>query len=53
VRRGKRDSLRVRRATVMASAPSIARLVAAHEDTVHDVTHLFNKIGLRREAAGR
>nr|WP_240670236.1 helix-turn-helix domain-containing protein [Actinoplanes solisilvae] len=36
----------------MASAsgtpvPSIARLVAAHEDTVRDVIHLFNEIGLR------
>jgi transposase len=37
---------------IMASAsgtpvPSIARLVAAHEDTVRDVIHLFNEIGLR------
>src|SRR3954447_16091332 len=52
VRRGKYDSVRVRRALIiMASAsgtpvPSIARLVAAHEDTVRDVIHLFNEIGL-------
>jgi transposase len=37
---------------IMASAsgtpvPAIARLVAAHEDTVRDVIHLFNEIGLR------
>jgi transposase len=36
----------------MASAcgtpvPAIARLVAAHEDTVRDVIHSFNEIGLR------
>lgn len=63
VRRGKHDSVRVRRAMiVMASASgtpvaSIARLVAAHEDTVRDVIHLFNEIGLRaldpRWAGGR
>src|SRR3954454_17695634 len=53
VRRGKHDSIRVRRALIiMASAsgtpvPAIARLVAAHEDTVRDVTHRFNEIGLR------
>jgi len=37
---------------IMASAsgtpvPAIARLVAAHEDTVRDVIHSFNEIGLR------
>ncbi len=37
---------------IMASAsgtpvPAIARLVAAHEDTVRDVIHAFNEIGLR------
>src|SRR3954447_25957349 len=53
VRRGKHDSIRVRRALIiMASAsgtpvPAIARLVAAHEDTVRDVIHRFNEIGLR------
>src|SRR5437763_15480368 len=53
VRRGKHESIRVRRALiVMASAsgtpvPAIARLVAAHEDTVRDVIHSFNEIGLR------
>ncbi|OJF10375.1 IS630 family transposase [Couchioplanes caeruleus] len=53
VRRGKHDSVRVRRALIiMASASgtpvvSIARLVAAHEDTVRDVIHLFNEMGLR------
>jgi hypothetical protein len=29
------------------SVTAIARLVAAHEDTVRDVIHLFNEIGLR------
>ncbi|MER7283772.1 IS630 family transposase [Dactylosporangium sp. NPDC000244] len=53
VRRGKHGSIRVRRALIiMASAsgtpvPAIARLVAAHEDTVRDVVHRFNEIGLR------
>jgi len=53
VRRGKHGSIRVRRALIiMASAsgtpvPAIARLVAAHEDTVRDVIHAFNEIGLR------
>jgi transposase len=53
VRRGKHRSIRVRRALIiMASAsgtpvPAIARLVAAHEDTVRDVIHRFNEIGLR------
>ncbi|MDR7279896.1 transposase [Catenuloplanes atrovinosus] len=52
VRRGKHDSVRVRRALIiMASAsgtpvPAIARLVAAHEDTVRDVIHMFNQMGL-------
>jgi transposase len=52
VRRGKHESIRVRRAViVMASAsgtpvPAIARLVAADEDTVRDVVHAFNEKGL-------
>ncbi len=52
VRRGKHGSIRVRRAMIiMASAagtpaPAIARLVAADEDTVRDVVHLFNEKGL-------
>jgi transposase len=52
VRRGKHGSVRVRRAMIiMASAsgtlvPAIARLVAADEDTVRDVIHLFNDRGL-------
>jgi transposase len=52
VRRGKHGSIRVRRAMIiMASssgtpAPAIARLVAADEDTVRDVIHLFNAKGL-------
>jgi transposase len=52
VRRGKHESVRVRRALiVMASAsgttvPVIARLVAADEDTVRDVIHAFNREGL-------
>ena len=49
VRRGKHGPVRVRRAMIiMASAsgtlvPAIARLVAADEDTVRDVIHLFNQ----------
>ena len=52
VRRGMRGSVRVRRAMIiMASAPgtlvpAIARLVAADEDTVRDVIHLFNAKGV-------
>jgi len=52
VRRGRHESVRVRRALIiMASAsgttvPAIARLVAAHEDTVRDVIHAFNERGL-------
>ena len=52
VRRGKHGSIRVRRAMIiMASASgtpvsAIARLVAADEDTVRDVIHLFNQKGL-------
>jgi transposase len=52
VRRGKHGSVRVRRAMIiMASASgtpvaAIARLVAADQDTVRDVIHLFNAKGL-------
>jgi transposase len=63
VRRGRHGSVRVRRAMIiMASAsgtlvPAIARLVAADEDTVRDVIHLFNAKGLAaldpRWAGGR
>jgi transposase len=63
VRRGKHESIRVRRAMIiMASAsgtpvPAIARLVAADEDTVRDVVHAFNQKGLAaldpRWAGGR
>lgn len=63
VRRGRHESIRVRRAMmVMASAagtpvPAIARLVAADEDTVRDVIHAFNERGLAaldpRWAGGR
>jgi transposase len=63
VRRGKHGSVRVRRAMIiMASASgtpvsAIARLVAADEDTVRDVVHLFNAKGLAaldpRWAGGR
>ena len=63
VRRGRHDSVRVRRALIiLASAsgtpvPAIARLVAADEDTVRDVVHLFNQKGLAaldpRWAGGR
>src|ERR1051326_9580204 len=63
VRRGKHGSIRMRRAVIiMASASgtpvsAIARLVAADEDTVRDVVHLFNQKGLAaldpRWAGGR
>jgi transposase len=63
VRRGEHGSVRVRRAMIiMASASgtpvsAIARLVAADEDTVRDVIHLFNAKGLAaldpRWAGGR
>jgi transposase len=63
VRRGKHDSIRVRRGLIiMASAsgttvPAIARLVQADEDTVRQVIHRFNEIGLAcldpRWAGGR
>jgi hypothetical protein len=52
VRRGRHDSVRYRRALIiMASSsgtpvPAIARLVAAHPDTVRDVIHAFNAQGL-------
>jgi transposase len=52
VRRGRGESIRVRRAMmIMASAsgtpvPAIARLVAADEDTVRDVIHAFKEKGL-------
>jgi transposase len=52
VRRGKHESVRVRRALIiMASASgttvtAIAQLVQAHEDTVRDVIHAFNEKGL-------
>jgi transposase len=63
VRRGRQESVRVRRAMIiMASAsgttvPAIARLVAADEGTVREVIHLFNQKGLAaldpRWAGGR
>jgi transposase len=63
VRRGKRGSVRVRPAMIiMASASgtlvsAIARLVAADQDTVRNVIHLFNAKGLAaldpRWAGGR
>ena len=51
VRRGKHDSIRVRRALIiMASASgtpvsAIARLVAAHPDTVREVIHALQPAG--------
>jgi transposase len=63
VRRGSTSSVRYRRAMMLlASAggnrvPMIARLVQADEDTVRDVIHRFNEIGLAcldpRWAGGR
>jgi transposase len=52
VRRGRHESIRVRRALIiMASAsgttvPAIARLVQADQDTVREVIHAFNQRGL-------
>jgi Winged helix-turn helix len=52
VRRGSQNTVRYRRALIiMASAsgtpvPAIARLVAGHADTVRDVIHAFNRVGL-------
>lgn len=54
VRRGSTSAVRYRRAMmILASAggdrvPVIARLVQADEDTVRDVIHRFNEIGLAR-----
>jgi transposase len=63
VRRGRHGSIRVRRAMIIMASVSgtpvtaIARLVAADEDTVRDVIHLFNQKGLAaldpRWAGGR
>ena len=59
VRRGKHGSVRVRRAMIiMASASgtpvsAVARLVAADEDTVRDVIHLFNARGLAALVPGQ
>ncbi|MEU6740265.1 helix-turn-helix domain-containing protein [Streptosporangium sandarakinum] len=63
VRRGSTDSVRYRRAMMLpASAggnrvPVIAQLVQADEDTVRDVIHRFDEIGLAcldpRWAGGR
>src|SRR3954453_1113915 len=63
VRRGRGNSIRVRRATIILASSSgtpvsaIARLVAADEDTVRDVIHAFNERGLAaldpRGAGGR
>ncbi|MEU0521797.1 helix-turn-helix domain-containing protein [Streptosporangium sp. NPDC006007] len=52
MRQGKHDSIQTRQALIImtsmsgAPAPAIARLVAAHEDTVRDVIHAFNERGL-------
>jgi hypothetical protein len=60
VRRGMHESVRLRQALIiMASASgtavtAIARLVAAHEDTVRDVIHAFNdKVWPRWTLGGR
>lgn len=53
VRRGSASAVRYRRAMIVLASssgntvPAIARLVAADEDTVRDVIHAFNEIGLR------
>lgn len=52
IRRGRHESIRIRRAMIIQAssagtpAPAIARLVAAHQDTVRDVIHDFNERGL-------
>lgn len=52
VRRGRADSVRYRRALIVLASSSgtpvaaIARMVAAHPDTVRDVIHAFNAHGL-------
>jgi len=63
VRRGSTSTVRFRRAMMLLasaggnSVPMIARLVQADEDTVRDVIHRFNEIGLAcldpRWAGGR
>ncbi|MFD6185719.1 transposase, partial [Streptomyces goshikiensis] len=63
VRRGSTSSVRFRRAMMLlasaggSTVPVIARLVQADEDTVRDVIHRFNEIGLAclspRWAGGR
>jgi hypothetical protein len=58
VRRGKHESIRVRRAMIiMASASgtpaaAIARLVAADEDTVRDVVYAFDEMKAVTAAGG-
>ena len=53
MRRGSASTVRYRRAMIVLASSSgntvqaIARLVAADEDTVRDVIHSFNEIGLR------
>lgn len=53
VRRGSASTIRYRRAMIVLASSSgntvqaIARLVAADEDTVRDVIHAFNEVGLR------
>jgi transposase len=53
VRRGSASAVRYRRAMIVLASssgntvPAVARLVGAHEDTVRDVIHAFNEIGLR------
>src|SRR5450631_647999 len=52
VRRGRADTVRYRRALIIMASSSgtpvsaIARLVAAHPDTVRDVIHAFNGQGM-------
>jgi hypothetical protein len=52
VRRGTTSTVRHRRAMILlasaggSTVPVIARLVQADEDTVRDVIHRFNEIGL-------
>jgi len=63
VRRGSTSSVRLRRAMMLLASsggspvPAIAQLVQADEDTVRDVIHRFNEIGLAcldpRWAGGR
>ncbi|MBE1488247.1 hypothetical protein H4W31_003885 [Plantactinospora soyae] len=51
VRGGKHSTIRIRRSLIIVASasgtpvPAVARLLAAHEDTVRDAIHAFNQMG--------